>query len=361
MNRRSFFLLVTVTPAVFLLAAICLIVFTCANVKDKTEYAAENAAEEPLEIAEEEPAPSEPENLQAEEESSAVQVSYHVSRPLSGLSGRLQGLGVNVSEIDPVNYQNPDPDVLKQMGADPYLISYFTGEQFYRNGNYDRALTEYNASINRNSDFIEAYISRGNAYMKKRDFSRAIDDYSRSIRIDNSRAEIYNYRGFARAEMAARGSRGELSLAIDDFSRAISLNRNYVDALVNRSHALYQSGSYDRVIEDCDQIIRLEPANSVIWNRRGSAWYAKEDDDRAIRDFTEAIRLNANYAAAFFNRASAFYNKSDMDRALSDLNRALAINPSYTAAYTNRSVIYQLQGNTESAAADLETAKRLQR
>ena len=281
------------------------------------------------------------ENLQPEEtESEKISpntavplVSYQTSRPMSafsGLSGKRSGMGVNFSEINPINYENPDLDVLRHMGADQYLISFLQGEKYYKNAEYDRAIAEYTSSLNRHPGFIEAIISRGNAWMKKRDFARAIDDYNRAIRIDGKRAELYNYRGFARAE------RGETRLAIEDYTSAISINRSYIDALVNRSHAYYQTGDYEKTIEDCDRVISLQPSNAVVWNRRGSAWYAREDDDKAIRDFSEAIRLRNDYALAWYNRGNAWYSKGDTEKALADINRCLAINPSYAAARTAR-------------------------
>ena len=244
----------------------------------------------------------------------SVQVSYAVQRPpsaLAGISGK-----VNTNEIDPINFENPDLNILRQMGADRHLISFFTGEQFYKAGDWDKALTEYTAAINSYANFTEAFISRGNTWLKKGDWGRAIEDFTRSIRLEGNRAELYNYRGFARSQ------RGELNLAIEDFSRAISLNTNYVDALINRSHAYYQAGNYDRTIEDCSRILRLEPENAYIWNRRGSAYYHKKDDDRAIADFTEAIRLRRNYAVAWHNRGNAWQNKGNMENAHADFAMA---------------------------------------
>jgi tetratricopeptide (TPR) repeat protein len=357
LNRRGIFLLITIILTVLLITVLCGIIFTCKE-KDVQVKPVEEPAVIEEEIEEQIETPVEESESNAE-----PRVSYQVSRPLSSLSalGRLRGMGVLVSEIDPVNFENPDLDVLRQMGADPYLISYLSGEQFYRNGNLDKAISEYTASINRNNEFLHSYISRGNVWMKKREYSRAIDDYSRAIRLDGNKAEVYNYRGYARAEMAARNNYSGMSLAIEDYSRAISINKNYVDALINRSHALYQTGDFARVIEDCDRIIALEPSNAVIWNRRGSAWYAKENDDKAITDFTEAIRLRSDYAIAWYNRANAWYNKRELDKSLADLNRCLAINPSFADAYTSRGKIFQLMGNNENAAADFASAQRLQR
>jgi len=355
LTRRGFFLLITVILTVLSVTILCGIIFTCKKKDISVErieesIVIENETEEEVFI--EEP-----------EDNIETRVTYMVSRPLSSLSGlnRLNGMGVLVSEIDPVNFENPNLDILKQMGVAPYIISYLTGKQFYNDGNLDKAISEYTASINRNNEFLQSYISRGNAWTKKGEYSRAIDDYTSAIKLDGNKAEVYNYRGYARAEMAAKSGFSGLNLAIEDYSRAISINKNYVDALINRSHALYQTGDFARVIEDCDRIIALEPANAVIWNRRGSAWYAREDDDKAISDFSEAIRLKNDYAVAWYNRANAWYNKREFDKSFADLNRCLAINPSFADAYASRGKIFQLMGSNENAAADFASAKRFQR
>jgi tetratricopeptide (TPR) repeat protein len=294
---------------------LCAIFVTCKE-KEKPPEQIEQIVSEPREpeITEEEP-----QIVSAVQENTEVKVSYSVQRPLPVLP---RGGRVNTYEINPINYENPDFEVMKEMGVQQYIILYLSGEQFYKKGDYDRAIGEYTAAINNNREFIEAFISRGNAWMKKKEYNRAIDDFTLSIRLDSGRAELYNYRGFARTEIAVRGNRSYFNLAIEDYTRAIALNSNYVDALINRSHAYYQTGNYDRVIEDCNRIIRLEPRNAYIWNRRGSAWYSKADDDKAISDFSEAIRLKADYKVALLNRANAWQSKGDQNKANADLEAA---------------------------------------
>lgn len=249
-----------------------------------------------------------------EEKQTVPQVSYSVQKPmsLSALSKKLPSFGVNLQEIDPLNYENPDIDVLRQMGAEQYLISFFSGEQFYKENNFDKAIAEYTSSIDKNGEFAQALISRGNSFLKKGEYESAIDDYTRSLKLSNNKAEVYNYRGFAKLEI------GEFHQAVEDFSRAIEIKNNYVDAFFNRSHALLEIGDYDKVIEDCDSVIAAEPENAYIWNRRGSAWYLKGDNEKAIEDFSKAIRFKNNYATAFYNRGNAWLNLNEQEKAQAD-------------------------------------------
>ena len=225
-----------------------------------------------------------------------IKTGVQVSRSLSELSALMPALGVSIAEINPVNYQKADPAVLRQMGVEQHLISFFTAEKWYREGNYREALAEYNRSIALKPDNADALEGRGNAWLKTGETGRAIEDYTRAINLKTNRAELYNYRGFIYA------GRGETEKAIADFTQALRLKPGYADALANRSRAYYQSGDYGKAIDDCTLLITLEPENFAAWNRRGSSWYAQHDDNRAIADFSKAITIKPDFALALHNR-----------------------------------------------------------
>jgi tetratricopeptide (TPR) repeat protein len=259
-------------------------------------------------------------------------VSVQPSRSLRDLSLSLPGFGVNIGELNPINYQKADPAVLRQMGMEPYLISFIVAENLYREGSYRDAIAEYNRSISLKPD-ADVLEGRGNAWLKSGDTGRAIEDYTRAINLKANRAELYNYRGYVYAE------RGETEKAIADFSQALILKPGYADALANRSRAYYRMGDYTKTIDDCTRLIALEPENFNAWNRRGSAWYSLRDDDRAIADFTRAITLKPDFALALHNRGNAWHSKGELINALADLDSAIAIDPGYAAARVSREYI----------------------
>jgi len=265
-------------------------------------------------------------------------ISVQPSRSLRDLSLSLPKFGVNIGELNPVNYQKADPAVLRQMGMEPYLISFIVAERLYREGSYRDAIAEYNRSISLKPDYPDVLEGRGNAWLKSGDTGRAIDDYTRAINLrangnPASRASLYNSRGYVYAE------RGETEKAVADFSQALILKPGYADALANRSRAYYRIGDYAKVIDDCTRLIALEPENSAAWNRRGSAWYSMRDDDRAIADFTRAITLKPDFALALHNRGNAWHSKGEFTKALADLDSAIAIDPGYAAARASREYI----------------------
>jgi Flp pilus assembly protein TadD len=200
-------------------------------------------------------------------------------------SGRLPQGGINVSELNPANYQKVDREAMEGMGMAPYYVAFLGGEKFYRDGEYDKAIAEYSRCISLKADYAEAYASRGNAYRKKGDVSRAIEDYSRAIRLKSTFAEVYNYRGF----LYAQG--GDYRRAIEDYTQAIRYKGDYADAYFNRAHAHGELGNWDLSIADYTQVIKLEPRNWAAYNQRGKAWDNKGDRVKADEDYRMSERL----------------------------------------------------------------------
>ena len=97
-----------------------------------------------------------------------------------------------------------------------------------------------------------AYYNRGNAYYNTRDFDRAIADYNRSIQLDpNNSSWDHNGRGLAWK------AKGDLDRAIADFSEAIRLDPKHAKAYTNRGNAYEAKGDHDRALADYDQVKRL--------------------------------------------------------------------------------------------------------
>jgi tetratricopeptide (TPR) repeat protein len=204
---------------------------------------------------------------------------------LYGQGGRLPSGGINISELNPATYQKVNREAMEGMGMAPYYVAFLGGEKFYRDGEYDKAIAEYNRCISLKADYAEVYASRGNAYRRKGDVNRAIEDYNRAISLKSSYAEVYNYRGFLFAQ------RKELRRAVEDYTQAIRYKSDYADAYFNRAHAYGELGNWDLSIADYTQVIKLEPRNWAAYNQRGNAWSSKGDRAKAAEDFAAAERL----------------------------------------------------------------------
>jgi lipoprotein NlpI len=149
------------------------------------------------------------------------------------------------------------------------------GEAFFIQGDYDRAIKDFNDAIELGSpttpvlrwhgqdyhEFAvfnegnrpEALRWRGLAYQEQRHYDRAIKDFSEAIRLAPDDTLAYVGRGTAYLR------NGELSLAITDYSKAIRLDPDHAGSLKYRGYASFYSANYDVAVTDLARAVRQKP------------------------------------------------------------------------------------------------------
>ncbi|MEL6556446.1 MAG: tetratricopeptide repeat protein, partial [Cyanobacteria bacterium J06621_11] len=125
-------------------------------------------------------------------------------------------------------------------------------------GDYDRAIADYDKAIEINPDYVSAYFSRGIAWSKQEDYGRAIADYDKAIEIDNESAQAYDYRG------RSWFGKGEYSMAIADFEKAISFGREDAKMYDLMAFASLQIG------EDAEKVKRLFQRSADLYRQQGN-------------------------------------------------------------------------------------------
>lgn len=124
--------------------------------------------------------------------------------------------------------------------------------------------------------------------------------------------------------------------AIALFTRAIQLDPVSAEARFQRAAVYAQRGSYEKVKEDLEHAIKLDPrhfeAHRLIdWLlARQRAW------DEIIAYWDRFIALEPNNAAAYLERAGAYRHKGDMQRALADIDKACGLGNQQACAIQRR-------------------------
>ena len=142
------------------------------------------------------------------------------------------------------------------------------------------------------------YFDRGNAWYDQGEYDKAIADFDQAIRLKPNFADVYVRRGNAWFH------KGEYDKAIADYNQVLRVNPNDDVAYNNRGNAWDYKGEHDKAIADYNQVLRLNPNDAVAYNNRGEALRKKGEFDKALADYNQAIRLNPNYALAYNNLAT---------------------------------------------------------
>ncbi len=139
---------------------------------------------------------------------------------------------------------------------------------------------------------------------------------------------------------------GNFQRAVEEYTEIIKLQPNDAAAYLARGHA--RSGLADVIgtIADCDQAIKLKPDYAEAYESRGNARSALGRYQAAIVDYDQAIKFKPDYAAAYSNRAAALKDLADTNGAINDWQKAASL--------------FQSQGHMEQYQRTLENIKELQ-
>ncbi|SRR6266498_3283781 len=165
------------------------------------------------------------------------------------------------------------------------------------------------------------FYSRGRAYSKNGDYGRAILDFDQAIRLEPSNVAAVYERGWAHHD------NGAYDLAIQDFDQAVNLKPDSSEPLYSRGTAYHDKGEYDRAIQDYDRAIQIKPDHAKAFHNRGNAYRDKGDYKRAIQDYDHAIQIQPDYAKAFHNRGIAQFLQGQFAAAATDFAKHVDLTP----------------------------------
>jgi len=147
---------------------------------------------------------------------------------------------------------------------------FYLGNAFYGRKLFKSGIECYDESL-KLEECAAAYNNRGNAYAELNEHERAIEDYNKTIELDPNDAKAYYNRGLAYAEL------NKYEQAIEDYDKAIELNPNYAEAYANRGIAYSEIHRYEESARD------LKKAGILFFHS------GKEED--AVKTFSFCFKL----------------------------------------------------------------------
>lgn len=155
--------------------------------------------------------------------------------------------------------------------------------------------------------YAEVYYNRGISYARKRLYERAIEDFNKTIELNPNMAEAYSNRGEAFQKI------GLYDRAIDDYSKVIALEPKSTGTYVARGISYDSKGDYERAILDYKRAISIganlgynEKDAAVLYIFIGMAYNEKGQYDMAIENLSKAIALDPNKREAYYQRSLAY-------------------------------------------------------
>ena len=183
-----------------------------------------------------------------------------------------------------VGYSQSDTIFISLSSQQESERKYNEGISFYNQGELEKAMSSFDASIRLNPEFYQAYYNRGVILLEIDDYIAAIKDFNYVIEKSPTSLAYYS-RGRAEYEQ------GNIDFALADYSMAIDLDETNYLAYYYRASIYFDRKEYDKSLEDLNWAIFSNANYAYAFNDRGSVYLMLNEYDKSIKDYQEAIRL----------------------------------------------------------------------
>lgn len=119
------------------------------------------------------------------------------------------------------------------------------GVRKYESKEYDKAIGDFDKSIDTDPNYFNAYWYRSLAHFDQNNYQDALFDIEKAISLDNNNWEFYHLRGRIKMSMANSKYSRKYKEALDDFSKSLSLNDGEENA-----KSYYYRGRTHELLED---------------------------------------------------------------------------------------------------------------
>ena len=158
----------------------------------------------------------------------------------------------------------------------------------------------YRKAISMRSDYIQAYINRGDVLLRMNRSQEALNIYQEALKIDANNADVH----YNLAVVALDQQKPELGMSHLD--RALEINPNHPEALLNSAIVIQELGLNHLKVLAVERLLKLkelQPQNEKVFFNLGMLAADEESVFEAELWFRQAIKLKPDFRSALFNLA----------------------------------------------------------
>lgn len=210
---------------------------------------------------------------------------------------------------------------LSQQETNDYSKSNIATDKLH---DFGSAITDYDAACATN------FYNLGTAYLKNGDWEKALTNFNKAIDLNPKLARAYNNRGSIKVGHPIKNEIYDQVGALTDFNKSIELEPDFLEPYINRGRVKKAEKDFDGALKDFNRAIEIKPDDEEAYVFRGQVKIEKNDLDGAVSDMNVAIKLNQNNkmtALAYGCRSAIERHNGDLKSALADSEKAIALDP----------------------------------
>ncbi|UCF14951.1 MAG: tetratricopeptide repeat protein, partial [Phycisphaerales bacterium] len=217
---------------------------------------------------------------------------------------------------------------------------------YYKNGQLDRAVEQYELLQSEYPDDISTLVTLGHLYMAAGEGEQAMATFNKAILMhpDNFHAED--------DEVDLLIAEGQLYEALEQIDDFLCDQPGRTDLLLRRADVLRMLGSTTDAVSQYEAVVRMCPDLLEAAIKLGTQYLQMGQDELAAEQFNRAVEINDKIVDAYIGLASSQSSAGAASEALGTLSLAAAIQPNSSLLLTETACLRFKASLGENFASD---------
>ncbi len=201
--------------------------------------------------------------------------------------------------------------------------------ELFNSSKYDEAQKEIDELFINYPNSPVLFNILGAIFAEQNKLDKAIENYEKSLNINPEYFQALNNLGIALHKLS------RLEEAIENYKKALNFNQDFTEALNNLGNAYQELGRNKEALEQFNKLIKIQPNYKKVYNNLGLLHSELGNFNEAVSCYHKSISLNPKYEKTYNNLGNLLSDLGEYDKAHESYKKAIEINPKYKIAYSN--------------------------
>lgn len=215
------------------------------------------------------------------------------------------------------------------------------GNQCLQHGNFEAAISSYEAVLEVEPRNVEILSNLGNAYQSVTRYEDAQTTYSRALEVDPNHAITLTNLGGLYVQQKKYADAAAL------FIKVVAMSPQLPEVHYNLGSALYELGDLQAALRCFDQALKLNEKFDLAYIYKGNALIGLHRYDEAVTAYDTALQLNPKRGETYFSRGNAYKKMREYRAAMADFMHAIEYRQDFAKAYWNLGLMLLVLGELE--------------
>jgi tetratricopeptide (TPR) repeat protein len=230
---------------------------------------------------------------------------------------------------------------------------YSIGFEYYKQGNYDEAIKNFDIAIEKHPEFYAAYIALAKAFRGKADITTTEKYYNKAKSIDPKDPRAYEGLGALYAELKRFGE------AMGEYESGLRIDSTSVNLLNGLAYVYKEMGQYQKAIDYYNKSLRYEKDNLSTQYAIADVYIQMNKHKEAIQYLKDIIVLKPNNMDVVKKLAETLLELKRYGEAATEFTKLIGNEPDNYYYHMKLGEAYRKQKSYKAAESELMTAQRL--